>query len=204
MDRPTRFIVAWGFAASEDEAAPQVVAQTRVRTAGQRGVPWVSDGKAVYRRAVAKTYRDPVHTGQRGRPALQPTSGVGLTQVVKHRQGRRLVKVEIRQVLGVAVAEPYTVHEERMNGVLRDRLACLTRKTHAFAKQSQTWDAAVMLALFEHNWLRPHPALREAATGLPNGQRYRRRSPAMAIGFTDHVWTWEEFLQYPVYQHHKE
>jgi hypothetical protein len=184
MDRPTRFIVARGFAASEDEAAPSVVAQTRQRTAGRRGVPWVSDGKAIYWRAIAKTCRDPVRTGKRGRPPLQPTAGVSLTQVIKHRQGRRLVKVEIQHVFGVALAEPYTVHEERMNGVLRDRPACLTRKTHAFAKRNQTWDAAVTLALFEHNWLRPHPALREAATGLPNGQRYRRRSPAMAIGLT--------------------
>jgi hypothetical protein len=39
MDRPTRFIVVWGFAASEDEAAPQVVALTRTRTAGHAGVP---------------------------------------------------------------------------------------------------------------------------------------------------------------------
>lgn len=59
------------------------------------------------------------------------------------------------------------------------------------------------LALFEHNWLRPHWAFREAAADLPNGQRYRRRSPAMAIGLTDHVWTREEFLQYPIYQHHR-
>jgi hypothetical protein len=181
LDRPTRFIVAWSFAASEDEAAPAVVAQTRQRTAGQRGVPWVSDGKAIYRQAIAKSYRDPVRSGKRGRPPLQPTAGVGLTQVIKHRQGRRLVKVEIAHVFGVAIAQPYTVHEERMNGVLRDRLACLTRKTHAFAKRSQTWDAAVTLALFEHNWLRPHPALRQAAADLPNGQRYRRRSPAMAL-----------------------
>jgi hypothetical protein len=196
--------VAWSFAASEDEAAPPVVAHPRQRTVGQRGVPGVSEGKASYRQAIAKTYRDPVRSGQRGRPPLQPTAGVGLTQVIKHRQGRRLVKGEIAHVFGVALAAPSTVHEERVNGVLRDRLACLTRKTHAFAKRSQTWDAAVTLAWFEHNWLQPHRALRQAAADLPNGQRYHRRSPAMAIGLPDHVWTWEEFLQYPIYQHHRE
>lgn len=42
MDRPTRFVVACAFAASEEEAAaPQVVAQTRQRTADRRGVPCV-------------------------------------------------------------------------------------------------------------------------------------------------------------------
>ena len=33
VDRATRFVVAWAFAGSEDAAAPQVVAQTRRRTA---------------------------------------------------------------------------------------------------------------------------------------------------------------------------
>jgi len=36
-----------------------------------------------------------------------------------------------------------TVHIERLNGTLRDRLGALTRKTHAFAKRDATWDALV-------------------------------------------------------------
>ena len=84
------------------------------------------------------------------------------------------------------------VHIERLNGVLRDRLAALTRKTHAFAKSVPTWDALFGLALFEHNWLRPHPALSQPST-MP-GRYYERRTPAMAIGLTDHRWSWREFL----------
>ena len=84
------------------------------------------------------------------------------------------------------------VHIERLNGVLRDRLACLTRKTHAFAKSTSTWDALFGLALFEHNWLRTHPALSQPST-VP-GRYYERRTPAMAIGLTDHRWSWREFL----------
>jgi hypothetical protein len=64
-----------------------------------------------------------------------------------------MVRVEVRQVLGKAVDCPYPVHEERLNGMLRDRLNALTRKTHAFAKTTGTWDALVILCLFEHNWL---------------------------------------------------
>ncbi len=79
-------VVAWAFAPSEDEAAPQVMAQTRRRTQGQKDVPWMRDGRKVYRREVERVYRDPHHTGKRGRPPLVPTPGVGLTQVVKHRR----------------------------------------------------------------------------------------------------------------------
>ena len=57
------------------------------------------------------------------------------------------------------------------------------------------------LCLFEHNGLRPHRALREAQEGLPEGRRYRPRTPAMAIGLTDHIWTWEEFLTFPHHQY---
>lgn len=204
IDRPTRFVVAWAFAASEDEAAPEVVQQTRQRTRGQAGVPWISDGLAVYRQEVHRVYRDPQRTGRPGRPRLVLTPGVGLTQAVKQRCHGRVVGIEVRQVLGPPIACPYAVHEERLNGVLRDRLSCLTRKTHAFAKDSRTWDAAVILCLFETNWLRAHPALREPADNLPNGRRYRQRTPAMAQGLTDHIWSWEEFLTFNHYHYHME
>ena len=104
------------------------------------------------------------------------------------------MKVYIQHIFGPEPEQPYTVRVERLNGVLRDRLNCLTRKTHAFAKRDETWNALVGLSLFEHNWLRAHVALREKAEGLPQGRIYRPRSPAMAIGLTDHVWGWEEFL----------
>jgi len=59
--------------------------QERQRTHQQAGVPWISDGRAVYRREIRRTYRDPQRTGRHGRPPLVPTPGVGLTQVVKQR-----------------------------------------------------------------------------------------------------------------------
>lgn len=197
-------MVACCFADSEDQAAPQVIEQTRRRTRGQQGVPWVSDGRKVYRREVRRVYRDPMPTGRRGRPPLQESVGVGLTQAIKHRQGYRLVRVEVRQVLGEAVSCPYANCEERLNGVLRDRLNCLTRKTHAFAKRVETWDGAVGLSLFEHNFMRPHRALRQAAVDLPDGRRYRQRTPAMAQGLSDHAWSWREFLTFQLHQYWRE
>jgi hypothetical protein len=95
----------------------------------------------------------------------------------------------VRPVLGEAVDCPYPVHEERLNGMLRDRLNARTCKTHAFAKTVKTWDARVILCWFEHNWLRPHRALREAGEGLPEGRRDQPRTPAMAIGLTNPIRT---------------
>ncbi len=199
QDRATRFVIAWAFAGSEEQAAPEVVARTRQRTHHQAGRTWISDGNPVYARQIRQIYRDPHRSGQRGRPRLVPTPNLGLTQTIKQRQHGRVVGITVRAVLGEASTCPSVVCEERLNGVLRDRLNCLTRKTHAFAKQGRTWKAAVVLCLFEHNWIRAHRALREAAENLPQRQRYQRRTPAMAMGLSDHIWSWTEFLTYQIH-----
>ena len=78
------------------------------------------------------------------------------------------------------------------SGALRDRLNALTRKTHAFAKRDDTWDALVGLQLFDHNFRRAHRALRlPLADGV---RRYHHRSPAMALRLTDHLWSFQELL----------
>jgi hypothetical protein len=103
-----------------------------------------------------------------------------------------LLEVERRATIGIDVHQPVAVHIERLNGVFRDRLAALTRKTHAFAKTAKRWDALFGLSVFEQNWLRDHPTLSQPSTTA--GQRYERRTPAMEVGLTDHHWSWPEFL----------
>jgi hypothetical protein len=159
----------------------------------QRPLSWFSDGWQSYRNILMRAYRQPVVTGKRGRPALVVPETVALTQTVKHRDEQgRLLPVEIRAALGARMEPAGTVHVERLNGALRDRLNALTRKTHAFAKRDATFDALVGLQLFDHNFQRAHPALR-----LPAGegvQRYQHRSPAMALGLTEHRWSFQELL----------
>ena len=192
VDRPSRFVAAHAAGPRASGLAERAIRLAHARSGG-RPVAWCGDGWQPYRRLVARLYRRPVRTGKRGRPPLRVPAGVRLTQAVKRRDRRgRLVRVEVRAAIGPPLAQPHPVHVERTNGVLRDRLNCLTRRTHAFAKTAATWDALVGLALFHQNWLRPHPALR-VPTAEP-GRRYRPRTPAMALGLTDHPWTWAEFL----------
>ncbi len=204
VDRCSRFVVGWAFGPRTAALAEAVVQTTRARTAGRAGIAWVSDGWEPYAAAVADAYCDPVPatTGGRTWAVLHRTPGVRLTQAVKHRHRRRLVNVEVRATIGAVVEQPHTIHVERFNGVLRDRLGCLTRKTHAFAKDTATWDAAVTLVLVEHNWLRPHPALRQPLAEPTAGRRYQRRTPAMTLGLADQPWTWLEFLTRPL-SHYK-
>jgi hypothetical protein len=151
-----------------------------------------------YREQLLRAYREPVRTGRRGRPPLRLPQGVRLTQTIKHRDERgRLLRVETRATFGAPVAPPALVHVERRNGVCRDRLNALTRKTHAFAKMATTWDALVDLHVFEQNWLHPHLALRQPMVAA--GRVYDQRTPAMALHLSDHVWSWREFLTTPAH-----
>ena len=193
-------MVAFSAQETEGAAVPEVVRRTRERTAGRRGIGWITDGHPSYYHAVRQVYREPVRSGRVGRPRLVPTPGAALTQLCMWRDGLRLRDVVVRPRCGPEPEQPHTVRVERKNGVLRDRLNCLTRRTHGFAKREKSWSALVGVSLFEHNWLRPHPALRERVAGLPAGRRYRARTPAMVLELTDRVWSWSEFLSRRVCQ----
>ena len=192
QDRDSRFVVACATGPLNEDLIEQAVSTTVQRT-HQRPLSWFSDGWQGYRSILLRAYRKPVRTGKRGRPRLVVPETVCLTQTVKHRdQHGRLLSVEIRAALGVVMESAGTVHVERLNGALRDRLNALTRKTHAFAKRDATFDALVGLQLFDHNFQRAHPALRlPAEDGV---HRYRHRSPAMALGLTEHRWSFQEVL----------
>jgi len=192
QDRASRFVVAWATGALSEALIEQAVTTTVQRT-HQRELHWFSDGWHGYRSILVRAYRKPVLTGKRGRPALVVPETVTLMQTVKHRDEHgRLLSVEMRAALGMAMEPAGTIHVERLNGALRDRLNALTRKTHAFAKRDATWDALVGLQLFDHNFHRAHRALRlPVADGV---RRYHHRSPAMALGLTDHRWSFLELL----------
>ena len=199
VDRASRFVVAWASGPRDETLAEKIVTATRDRTGRSEPIAYITDGWEAYETAVKRAYWErEVSAANPNWAILKPTEKVRLTQAVKHRKGRRLARIEVRATIGAPADLPYAVCLERLNGTLRDRLGCLTRKTHAFAKDVATWDALFGVALFAHNWLRSHVALRQPLAAPIDGRRYERRSPAMTLGLTDHLWTWEEFLRLPI------
>lgn len=192
QDRESRFVVACATGPLNEDLIEQAVTAVVERT-HHRPLSGFSDGWHGYASILVRAYRERVLTGKRGRPPWVVPETVTLTQTVKHRDERgRLLSVEIRAALGPSVGPAGTVHVERLNGALRDRLNALTRKTHALAKRDATWDALVGLQLFDHNFHRAHRALRLPLTD--GVRRYHHRSPAMALGLTDHRWSFQELL----------
>jgi len=139
QERESRFVVAHASGRRREALASEAIVKAHTRSRGQP-VSWYSDGWRAYPKAIRRAYRRPVRTGRHGRPPLRVPEGISLTQTIKHRDEHgQLLSVEIRATIGAAAPEieqPVPVHIERLNRVLRDRLACLTRKTHAFAKRA--------------------------------------------------------------------
>src|SRR5712691_8399952 len=59
-----------------------------------------TDGLVSYIRALRETFREPVHTGQGGRPRLRPWRNILIAQVIKRYERRRVVETERRIVDG--------------------------------------------------------------------------------------------------------
>jgi hypothetical protein len=83
-----------------------------------------------------------------------------------------------------------TAFMERWYGTLRGRVAPLRRRTRclSWSRTRHRGKAWGMVSLY--NFVMPHKSLRQ---GRP------LRTPAMAIGLTDHVWSYREYIWLPVH-----
>lgn len=177
-----------------------VLAETLARLVRRCVVPaaplvWSVDGWAPYVTAILRVFRDPVPTGQRGRPPLRRWPGLALAQVIKHTaERRRLVGITRRVVCGAAEQVTACFGEgvintawiERLNGTFRARLCALVRRGRALARQVPTLHGAIYLTGTVYNFCTPH--------GTLSFRAHHPTTPAMAAGVTDHCWSVQELL----------
>ncbi len=70
----------------------------------------------------------------------------------------------------------------------------LVRKTLSFSKELRFLKASSVLEDALYNFTRPVKTLRAELTNPRNLARWQQRSPAMAAGLTDHIWSVQELL----------
>jgi hypothetical protein len=142
----------------------------------------------------------PPRTGKPGRPAgprVVPPEGMGYGTVHKTRQGGRVVQVETRTVFGaVPGGGVSTSYLERQHATDRHRNARKGRKTYRFSKDWDVHEALTTFTMYSYNFCWPVRTLREKGAG----GRWQQRTPAMAAGLADHVWSLEEWLTLPAVQ----
>jgi transposase-like protein len=169
------------------------------RCATRRPLLVCTDGLVSYIRAIRETFRDPVHTGQGGRPRLRPWRNVLIAQVVKRYERRRIVDTERRIVDGTPARVETLRHRsqgdgvintayiERLNATFRERFAPLARRCRALARETLTLQYSMYLIGTVYNFCTPHASLADADRGI---------TPAMAAGITDHCWSVRALLSF--------
>jgi hypothetical protein len=174
-----------------------------------------SDDYPAYETAILHAYGEtvtPPRTGKPGRPKASyraPPPGLTSATVTKRRERGRVVEVGTRVVFGTVAAvllalgmSPVsraidTAFVERENATDRHRNARKARKTYRFSKDWRDHEAVTFLSLYSYNFCWP---VRTLALKDDQGRR-RERSPAMAAGLADHVWSMSEWLSFPAVQH---
>jgi IS1 family transposase/transposase-like protein len=177
---------------------------------------FTSDGLQLYVYALTAHFGCWAEAVGRQTHQWQVCAGLLYGQVVKHYRRRRLVRVERRALLGSldqlkaalrSSGESGTIQTafvERLNLTVRQAVTALTRRTWSVAQSS----AELMFHLewwrAYYHFVRPHTSLSQplAEPHLRDGkhlpQRRCPRTPAQAVGVTDHRWTVVELLSCPL------
>ncbi len=143
-----------------------------------------------------------------------PVEQLQYAQVKKKRRRRKIVAVTTQVVFGTKEAvqtalaavghKINTAFVERLNRTLRAHVPGLGRREEGLAKTKDGLLRRLRLVMCYYNLCLPHLSLREALSkpmptkGSGSPKKWSPRTPAMAAGITDHVWTIGEFLLFRV------
>lgn len=165
------------------------------------------DGLSSYVGTFWVAFRQKVFTGKRGRPPYRLPEGIWLAQVVKSYSGRRLSEVVRRVVWGsleqvmaqlsaTATGQQInTSYIERLNATFRSMLSGLTRRGRRQVKDESVLEKGMYLVGCVYNFCSPHRSLR---LRRERGNKWLHRTPAMAAGWTDRVWSIRDLLTFRV------
>jgi len=201
-----------------EENVRQLVEDFKGRTRGRIMNLMTSDEYPAYKAAIFESYgvlQEPVRTGRPGRPKkpvkVLPEE-LKYATVHKDRENGRVVKVETGVVFGTLVAVlaalalslvsrvVNTVFVERHNGSDRNRNRRKVRKTCCFSKDWEVHESMTYFTMSSYNFCWAVRSLRVKVAE----KHYEQRTPAMAAGLTDHIWTTKEWVSYPMVDRNKD
>ena len=193
------------------ENCEKVVEDVKQRTGGRTDILYTSDEHPPYVGALEKAYASEVPVPKRagrGRPphpqkVMPPDLCYGT--VHKTRKNGQVVHVARKLVFGTLAllnmlllrssvsSTINTSFVERNNGTDRGQNARKIRKSYRFSKDWQLHNAATYFIAYSYNFCWP---VRTLDLPVAEGARLKR-TPAMAAGLSDHVWTTREWALFP-------
>jgi len=181
---------------------------------------FLTDGFKAYTTALLTHYGQWVQParwraqGPTPKPRWVPLPGLLYAQVVKTVRRRRLVRVQHRVVFGTLEAvqqvlaacgwQINTAFIERLNLSMRQHVAAIGRRVTMLCKHEDGLRQQLALYHVYYNFCLPHTSLRVPLPqplpthGTGSAKTWRPRTPAMAAGLTDRVWTLREVLLFRV------
>lgn len=145
--------------------------------------------------------------GRKPLPKLVPLEDLKYVKILKNKVNNCVVETvqriifgdpeEIFEMLG-ADSDSYigTSYVERINLTIRTSLVRFVRKTMNFSKTMKMHTKAFDLFQAWYNFVKPHDSLK---LRIDSGNRkWFQRTPAMAEGITDHIWSLKELLTFRV------
>jgi IS1 family transposase len=181
---------------------------------------FLTDGFKEYLTALLTHYGEWVQpprrqaTGPAPKPRWMPLPQLLYAQVVKSYRRRRVVRVRHRAVFGTLERvtqvlastgwQINTAFVERVNLTIRQHVAAVGRRVITLCKSDEGLCHQLALYHTYYNFCVPHTSLRLAlpqpllTNGSGSAKRWQPRTPAMAAGLTDHVWSVREILRFRV------
>jgi IS1 family transposase len=220
LDPVTKLLLALDLGDRTLAMAQRVVHQV-VQVLAPGCVPlFLTDGFKEYATALLTHYGQWVQPARRQiagplpKPRWRPLPQLLYAQVIKTVRRRRLVRVTQRVVFGTLAAieqvlaaqgwQIQTAFIERVNLTLRHHVAAIGRRVLTLCKGEDGLRQQLMLYQVYYNFCLPHASLRqplpqpEPTPRASSAKRWQPRTPAMAAGLTDHVWTLREVLLFRV------
>jgi len=176
---------------------------------------FTSDERADFTSALLEVYGVKVIPKYKGRgrppkPQKVPPPNLKYARVKKHRRKGRIVNVETQVVFGTekeiekilqnspVSSHINTAYAERQNLTYRQGDSRCQRKTQKFSKITEMFILQLWIFLAYYHFVRPHWSLRiEDSNGR---RRWKQRTPFMAAGITDHIWSSRELMLYAIPQ----
>jgi IS1 family transposase len=177
MDADTKLVLSWLVGERDTPTAVEFMMDVRDRITNRTQL--TTGGLVCYLTAVEEAFGADVDYAQ-----LVKVYGANPASERRY-SPPRFITAEKRAINGSPDGEKVsTSHIERQNLTMRMGMRRFTRLTNAFSKKAANLESAVSLHYMYYNFARGHKTL---ANPYP-------RTPAMAAGAADHIWSVEEIV----------
>jgi hypothetical protein len=214
-DPEPRLVLAVVPGARSMENAEEVVAEVKDRTGAQAPALMTSDEHPAYESAIRTPFSQPVAPERSDRPGRRPRlpaqhlpTDLTYARVHKERENNRVVAVRRTVVLGgrevveralEASSCSRTINTsfvERQHATDRNQNVRKSRRTYRFSKDWRVHEAMTSDTMYRYNFCWVVRTLRVKG----KDGRWQKRTPAMAAGLADHVWSPQEWVRFPAIQ----